>query len=197
MKFKRTVIVVILAIVITLAGTLFLSKFNYNLAKRIGEPIDSFNGVSVYYNGSFSNVSGRNITKSGYNLGLKYQCVEFVKRYYYEHLDHRMPNSYGHARDFFNRGLADGEKNTGRDLYQYSNPSASLPKVNDLVIFNATTLNKYGHVAIVSKVTDNEIEIIQQNAGSFYNSRETFNLGYKGGKWAIENKRIMGWLRKR
>ncbi len=49
----------------------------------IGSIIDEFNGVAVYYNHNVGNVSGRNLAPDGYNLGLKYQCVEFVKRYYF------------------------------------------------------------------------------------------------------------------
>lgn len=55
---------------------------NENEVFSIGQPVDNFNGVSVYYNGSVGHVSGRNKTADGYNLGLKYQCVEFVKRYF-------------------------------------------------------------------------------------------------------------------
>lgn len=149
----------------------------------------------VYYNGRVANVSGRNTTKDGYNLGLKYQCVEFVKRYYYEHLNHKMPNSYGHAKDFFDYTLSDGQKNQKRNLTQFSNPSLTKPKIDDLIIFDGTRFNKYGHVAIVSNVTDNEIEIIQQNQGPFGKSRETFPLKNKDGKWEIKNKRNLGWLR--
>jgi hypothetical protein len=61
----------------------------------------------VYYNGGVANVVGRNVSVDGYNLGLKYQCVEFVKRYYYQHLGHKMPDTYGHAKDFFDRNVAD------------------------------------------------------------------------------------------
>ena len=71
-----------------------------------GDPLDSLNGVVVYCNGGFSGNSGRNMV-DGYNIGLKYQCVEFVKRYYFERFDHRMPNSYGHAKDFFDSTVAD------------------------------------------------------------------------------------------
>lgn len=46
-----------------------------------GAPLDSLNGVVVYYNDGMGAVHGRN-TVDGYNVGLKYQCVEFVKRYY-------------------------------------------------------------------------------------------------------------------
>jgi hypothetical protein len=36
---------------------------------------------------------------------------EFVKRYDYEHLGHKMPDSYGHAKQFFNAALSDGALN--------------------------------------------------------------------------------------
>jgi surface antigen len=163
---------------------------------EIGQEIDSFNEVAVYYNGGVSNISGRNTTKDGYNLGLKYQCVEFVKRYYYEHLNHKMPDSYGNAKDFFNPLLSDGEVNSLRNLNQYTNASSSKPKVNDLLIFDGTVLNRFGHVAIISKVSDDEIEIIQQNPGKFGKSRENFTLENVDGKWKIEDDKILGWLRK-
>jgi surface antigen len=153
-------------------------------------------GVYVYYNGGVDNVTDRNTTADGYNLGLKYQCVEFVKRYYCEHLKHKMPDSYGHAKDFFDNTLKDGQKNKKRDLIQFTNVSSTKPKVDDLLIFDGTTFNRYGHVAIISNVTENEIEIIQQNPGPFSKSRVTFQLDSKDGKWEIKNKRILGWLRK-
>lgn len=54
-----------------------------------GGKVDSLHGVYVYYNGAVGNVKDRNLAPDGYNLGLRYQCVEFVKRYYYEYLDHK------------------------------------------------------------------------------------------------------------
>src|SRR5699024_1940891 len=126
---------------------------------QIGDKIDSLNGVYVYYNDKVTNVSGRNLTPDGYNLGLKYQCVEFVKRYYYEHYNHKMPDSYGHAKDFFIEGLSDGAFVKRRNLYQYSNPGKTKPKEGDLLVYGPTAFNAYGHVAIVSKVKRNKIEI--------------------------------------
>lgn len=164
--------------------------------KAIVQPIDSLNQVMVYYNGKVGNVVGRNTTEDGYNLGLKYQCVEFVKRYYYEHLNHKMPNSYGHAKDFFNTALSDGQKNRDRNLTQYTNHSKSKPKVNDLLIFDGTMFNQYGHVAIISGVSDTEIEIIQQNPGPLANSRESYKLQKIEGKWKIKNSQVLGWLSK-
>lgn len=141
-------------------------------------------------------MSGRNTTADGYNLGLKYQCVEFVKRYYFEYYNHKMPDSFGHAKDFFDNTLSDGQNNAKRDLMQYTNLSLAKPEEGDLLIFDSTIFNLFGHVAIISNVTNNEVEIIQQNPGPFRKSRETFSLDYKNGKWKIKNKRILGWLRK-
>ena len=170
------------------------SKIVFDKLYFIGKKIDSFNNVNVYYNGNPKNISGRNLTKDGYNLGLKYQCVEFVKRYYYEHLKHKMPNSYGHAKDYFRSYIGDGKINSERDLTQYKNPSSIKPKENDLLIFRANILNKFGHVAIISKVENGKIEIIQQNV--FLTTREEFRLIYNNSKWYIDDKSILGWLRK-
>lgn len=196
MKFKRWIFIIIGLTILGFAGVWTFKNFNFNIDFEVGQQVDNLNGVFVYYNGGVGNVTERNTTADGYNLGLKYQCVEFVKRYYYEHLNHKMPDSYGNAKDFFDKSLKDGQKNKQRDLTQYTNLSKTKPKVNDLLIFSGTIFNKYGHVAIISKVTETEIEIIQQNPGPFGNSREKYELTNESGIWRIKNDRILGWLRK-
>lgn len=196
MKINRWIYLLLGLIILGFVGLWCFKKFNFNSDYFVGQPIDSLNGVFVYYNGGVDHVSERNMTEDGYNLGLKYQCVEFVKRYYYEHLNHKMPDSYGHAKDFFDKTLSDGQKNPKRNLTQYTNPSQTKPKANDLLIFDKSAYNKYGHVAIIANVTDNEIEVIQQNPGPLGKSRETFPLNNKDSKWEIKNERILGWLRK-
>lgn len=196
MKRKRILILFLFLTVLFFIGSWTFKHVNFNSKYTVGQQIDSLNGVYVYYNGGVSHVSGRNLAPDGYNLGMKYQCVEFVKRYYYEYLKHMMPDSYGNAKDFFDSRLADGVKNTKRDLMQYSNPGKTQPAIGDLLVYNGSILNEYGHVAIVSNVTDKEIEVIQQNPGPFGTSREIFALNYENGTWKIAHKRILGWLRK-
>ncbi len=196
MKIKRWTYLLIGLLILSFGGLCTFKKFNSNTDFFVGQQIDSLNGVYVYYNGRVDNVTGRNTTADGYNLGLKYQCVEFVKRYYFKHLNHKMPDSYGHAKSFFDNTLKDGQISKKRNLTQYTNPSKTKPKVDDLLIFDGTTFNKYGHVAIISNVTEKEIEIIQQNPGPYSKSRETLALDKKDGKWEIKNKQILGWLRK-
>jgi surface antigen len=163
---------------------------------KVGRVIDSFNGVDVYYNGKVANIQGRNITPDGYNLGLRYQCVEFVKRYYYEYYNHIMPDSYGNAKDFYSYAIEDGQINPARDLRQFSNPSIARPKIGDLLIFGATPFNKFGHVAIISQIERDRIQIIQQNPGSNNPSREWIELQKTGDKHYIHHQYVLGWLRK-
>lgn len=174
------------------------TRINPNREHWVGEQIDSLNGVSIYFNGGVNNVVGRNLSADGYNLGLSYQCVEFVKRYYYERFKHRMPDSYGHARDFFDRELGDGEINARRGLLQFVNGTRmSPPQPDDIVVFRPSLSNPYGHVAVVARVTPDSIEIAQQNAGPFSRSREVYTLSrHNGSGWTIEHSRVQGWLRR-
>lgn len=171
---------------------------NWNPGYTVGEEIDNHNGVAIYYNGGVGHTGGRNVAPDGYNVGIRWQCVEFVKRYYYEHLNHRMPDSYGHAKHFFDPSVSDGAMNSKRDLLQFANASRSKPLVDDLLVFAPTLLNRYGHVAIVSEVTEEDLEIVQQNPGPFESSRERLKLvRHEDGTWEIGGrKRIHGWLRK-
>lgn len=196
MKVKKIMLLIISVLALGYAGFKIVKKINLNSDYKIGQSLDSLNGVKVYYNGGVDHVSGRNVTKDNYNLGLKYQCVEFVKRYYYEHYHHKMPDAYGHAKDFFDPKVKDGDLNSNRNLIQYTNPSKKKPEVGDLVIFSGSILNRFGHVAVISKVLENEIQIIQQNPGPFSSSREKFALENQNGNYKIDNKRLLGWLRK-
>jgi len=135
MTRKRILYLIISVITLLLVFVWAFKKYNFNPSHSIGEKLDSLNGVYVYYNGGVNNVVERNTTSDGYNLGLKYQCVEFVKRYYFEHYNHKMPDSYGHAKDFFDATIKDGEHNKKRDLRQFTNgssakPTAALPNPN-------------------------------------------------------------------
>ncbi|WP_276699632.1 CHAP domain-containing protein [Chryseobacterium sp.] len=193
---KKFLKIILIILFIGFTANYVFRKFNFNQNYQIGDKIDSLNGVFVYYNGGVNHILERNKTEDGYNLGMKYQCVEFVKRYYYERYHHKMPDSYGNAKDFFDNKISDGQKNEKRNLIQFRNSSSSKPQIGDLMIYSATIFNKFGHVAIVSEVNDSQIEIIQQNPGPFSPSREHLKMKMEDEKWKIKNSRILGWLRK-
>ena len=170
-------------------------KASRKSSTKVPAVLDEFNGVKVYNNGKVSNVSGRNTTKDGYNLGLKYQCVEFVKRYYYERFGHKMPDSYGHAKDFFNIKYGDGAFNKERGLKQYTNPSSARPKKEGLLVYGPTPYNRFGHVAIITKVSDSTVECISQNLGQNNGTRRSYTLNRtSNGTYSIDDPYILGWL---
>jgi len=194
-KKARWALVLIVPVALAVAIQLAATHLNLNSQHQVGEQIDDLNGVAIYFNGGVDTVQGRNLTLDGYNLGLRYQCVEFVKRYYFERHDHRMPDSYGHARDFFDLSLPDGAYNARRDMLQFSNGSGTRPEPDDLVVFRPWLFNRYGHVAIVAAVDAGALEIAQQNPGPFGQSRESYPVIQRDGKWFIEHSRVLGWLR--
>ncbi len=195
---KKYLITILIFTLLLLIGILVFKKaetFNPNKQFVVGQKLDSINGIYVFYNGGVGHIGERNTSADGYNIGLKYQCVEFVKRYYYEHYHHKMPDSYGNAKDFFDASIKDGALNPKRNLIQYSNPSKQKPQIGDLIIFDGHVGNRFGHVAIISQVSKNGIEIIQQNPGPFAPSRVTFGLDSSKNSFKISSDRLLGWLR--
>ena len=194
---KRTVLIFVAACLIAASTYAVAYRVNLNPSHRVGDQIDAYNGVAVYYNGAIGNVTERNISADGYNLGLKYQCVEFVKRYYYERFGHRMPQDRGNAIDFYAKGTASGSINVARDLLQFENGAGELPQVEDLVVFSPWLFNRYGHVAIVSAVGPDFVEVVQQNPGPFGASRERYALTHDNDRPKVDHSRLLGWLRRR
>ena len=136
-KFRTIAIVAAGLLGISTAAYFGVTRINLNPARGVGEAIDSQDGVAVYYNGGVGHREGRNLAPDGYNLGVKYQCVEFVKRYYYQHFNHKMPDASGHAADFFDAKLADGELNKARGLLQFRNGGSSAPPAPVTSCFSA------------------------------------------------------------
>ncbi|HBI03287.1 MAG TPA: CHAP domain-containing protein, partial [Paenibacillaceae bacterium] len=66
------------------------------------------------------------------------------------------------------------------------------PEPDDLLVFQT---GLYGHVAIITKVDNDSIEIIQQNI--YAKPRETFKLEVRDGHYFLgDGKQPVGWLRK-
>ena len=162
-------------------------------ARKIGGELDSYRGVTVRYNGLlFFRSYGKNFSADGYYYGQKWQCVEFVKRFYEQAKGHRMPDVMGHARSFFDDTLPDGALNQRRGLVQFTDGSTISPRADDLVVFNDT---KFGHVAIITRVGANSLEVIQQNI--FGKPRQQFTIVATNGHYYITApRRPAGWLRK-
>lgn len=171
-------------------GIMFLI---FNTSHHPGEVMDMHNGVPIFFNGKIGDTHGRHLTPDGYNLGLKWQCVEYVKRYYYQVYNHKMPYTYGHAKDLFDNSLEDVAFNEKRGLLQFRNVRYEKPKPGDMLVYDGTSYNQYGHTGIISRVSETEVELMQQNYGK--KSRDTLTLSTFNGIYTVADYDVLGWLR--
>lgn len=174
-----------------LFGVFLAALLTYNRG-RIGRVLDNYKGVPVYHNGLlFFRSYGRHYAQDGYYYGQKWQCVEFIKRFYHDAKQHKMPDAMGHARSFFDETLSDSGLNPRRGLIQSHNGSTERPRPDDLLVFTDT---KYGHVGIVTESGDSTVEIIQQNI--LGHTRQRLFLTVTNGHYFITSPRKpAGWLR--
>jgi hypothetical protein len=126
--FKKLLRFLLLAFLIFIAVYFIFLRQRYPIyaithSFAIGDSVDSFNGVVVYNNGpDYPQSHGKHYTKdSAYYYGKKWQCVEFIKRYYYDVYHHKMPDGFGHASSFFDKNIKQGELNKRRNLLQFRN----------------------------------------------------------------------------
>ncbi len=120
--------------------------------------------------------------------GYKWQCVEFVRRF---HATNNGPNVWNRNNSWPTIGSAYADNGA----YHYLDLAASLglaaipngdtrrPQPDDILVFNrATTIgDTFGHVAIVTGVTDAGVTVVEQNwstTGYKFLPRDTSRSGY-------------------
>ena len=157
-----------------------------------GTVIESLDGVPVYDNGPiFSASHGKSLASDGTYFGQKWQCVEFVERYLYEVKGHVMPDGMGNAISFFDNETPQGALNERRGMLQYRQAGSEPPRKGDLIVFSGAA--GFGHVAIVSAVGADFVEIVQQNASP---ARTRLPMRIVNGGYVVERDgETLGWLR--
>jgi surface antigen len=173
--------------------------------KRVKAGIEtgSLDGVPGYYNGSTeSETWGSHFSVDGYYYGEKWQCVEYVRRYYRDALKHDILKK-GNAETWFTSGLEDGAT-TFDSLIQYAYAGRGTrredddgfsvqPKKGDILVLQTGT---YGHVAIVSEASDTMVKIAQQNVHDDGFVSEVAMKETATGKWRFSERQPMALLRK-
>lgn len=157
-----------------------------------GEIITTYRTIPVYSNGDNYTLSyGKHHSANGYYYGQKWQCVEFVKRFYHDAYNHQMPSAWGHAMGYYDPTVLHGKLNKQRGMFQFKNGGATSPQPDDLLVFDFAP---YGHVSVISAVRENEIEVVQQNIAG--KPRQIYSLDKKDGLFTIISKnKPIGWLR--
>lgn len=158
---------------------------------QVGQVRDSWQGVTIHNNGPLvQDTYGKSLAEDGYVYGWKYQCVEFIKRYYDLRYHHRMPDGQGNALDLWSKTVPDGGLNRSRGLIQFNVPSTYQPKADDILIYH---FPPHGHVSLVMRVSGDTVFTLQQNVPE--STRDTLFILNLSSKNRLSDPRIVGWLR--
>jgi len=165
----------------------------------LGEEIDSFCSIPNYSNGNNGGTCCWGGLHGSSPYGYKWQCTEFAFRFICQHYDSILgcaasgkTQKYGNAWEWYDNiynnpvlGLLERYPN---------NATTSPPRPGDLLIFDRTTSNSYGHVAVVRDVAADYVAVIEQNVAS--TSRDGFHahtLYETNGVYRVTG--ALGWLR--
>lgn len=98
------------------------------------------------------------------------QCVEYVERYYVTHYPDTFPfrNSGPGAYDIW-EGIADGKAVGGwpdrRDRFVAYENGTAAPQPEDMLLYDRTRGEGYGHIALIAEVYPTAVVILEQNSG--------------------------------
>jgi len=173
-------------ILFSIISILLLTSFNKE--KALGE----VNNVISYAN----NNSNKNNYINNIYTGLKWQCVEFARRYLIINYNITF-DSIDNAYNIFDLPYFISLKNNMMiKINKYVNGSKTPPMKDSLLIWNRYYKNT-GHVAIITNIDNDIITIAEQNYnnnswnGNNYSRKLkiVFNNGYY-----IMNNNILGWI---
>lgn len=155
-----------------------------------GTLLGVFNNRNLYSNGSTSYFSGKTNSYGSYVTGYKWQCVEWIVRYYAA--IYQLYIRGGNANSFYSAA-------TSKGLLRFPNGSSSPPQPGDILCSAGGT---YGHVAIIREVDLNAGLVYYCQQNWFQDSRDVRRkmiLTQKNGTYTLANFSnsypIQGWLR--
>ncbi|CAF4529516.1 unnamed protein product, partial [Rotaria sp. Silwood2] len=155
--------------------------------------------VNAYSNGNDSYYSNENHYLYGIYMGLKWQCVEYARRWTFLRKSSIFENVKG-ANDMWNQikyiqRVIDKEK---FPLKKHSNGSPNRPINESYLIYPIQKDMPYGHVAIIVDVLQYKIRIAEQNFYFTYwkhNYCREIPFVQKNGLYYIEDEyQVYGWL---
>ncbi len=120
--------------------------------KVVGCVMTTLDGVPVYFNGMDPSAD-----EGAWPFGYKWQCVELIQRYYA--VKYNYPGIWAPLYAY----QAFDDWGHPSSMIAYPNGSSTPPQEGDVLVFDATWGDPYGHVALVKSVADGKITFVQQN----------------------------------
>ena len=187
----RIVMMVFIALMVPSAFSSGVSGQIEASGLSFGTHVGEYNGVIAYSNYENSYVSGKYNYVDVYNTGMKWQCVEYVNRYYYVSYGQKIRIAGTNADEYY--GAA-----SDRGLVAYPNSGTTSPQPGDILCSSGGT---HGHVAIVREVTADSVHVIHQNwANTATDNNKTISMSVSGGHYTVSgfssNYSVQGWIRK-
>ncbi len=134
-------------------------------------------GIPIY-----SNKSGA-VGNTPY--GIKYECVEFVRRWYAHVFEHTFEDIKNAVDIFTLRYSTSMKTNKAHPFVRFLNDGQELPEIGDILVWQGVP----GHVAIVSHVSFSSVTVAEQN----YSETGYYTLSVVNNQ--ILDKNILGWMR--
>jgi len=162
-----------------------------SIAAQCGQELARYREVPAFYNGPTWTDSCLPYGKYGY----PYQCVEYVRRFYAQALgvDTSKANGWGgNAKDYYSTASAKG-------LMRFANGHTTVPpQPDDIIVFDGSKTNAYGHVAVVTSVNGSKVNLVEQNWSPTGEAMVSLSQDSQTHYWTIASRRglpVLGWLR--
>ncbi len=193
-----------------LLGLELLFLLNDTNKVEFGKPLGSHMNVIAYSSDGKECIDPSKMESYYYNgiyTGLKWQCVEYARRYLI--INHNITfDSVDFAYQIFDLNhfislKRQNDVNPIINIMKVLNRSIitknTIPMKGDLLIWDKrVTMNNTGHVAVITKITKNHIYIAEQNwdniSWSGQYSRK-LPIIYKNNILDIDSPNIMGWIK--
>lgn len=174
-----------------------------NCASTFGKKLGENKGVIGYSNCNNDCESDEwsfiEIDQQTYKTGMKWQCVEYARRWYMQQLGYTFA-SIDHAYEIWDLEHANKlDSEAEMRWIKFPNGKAKRkPSVNDLLIYNKQQ-GIHGHVSVIVKVTKNSVYIAEQNyANSIWeNERYARKIPLthdQKGHYSLDDLGVIGWM---
>ncbi len=174
---------------------MFVEKRNVQFGLVLGT---ASTNVPAYSNGDDSYVSMRHNSLYGVYMGMKWQCVEYARRWLFirkgcTFKDVDMASDMWYQLSYVER-VVDGRH---FPLKRYPNGSPTPPKKDSFIIYKQNSVFPVGHVAVIVDVVPGYIRIAEQNYYFDYwryDYARQISLIFQNGYYYINDDRIYGWM---
>jgi len=178
-----------------------------------GEPLGTAPGGVISYSSDYKSADSNEYPDrrhfrsyhNGIYMGVKWQCVEFARRWLYVNKGYIF-DDVAMAYDIFQlRSVRDLTDNTELPINSFSNGSVRHPEPGCLLIWDeGGHFEETGHVAIITEVFPDKIRIVEQNMdfhrwpeGQNYAREIKAKIGSNGDYWLncpSIGSHILGWV---